>query len=221
MKINGIGKILAAIAIPLFFGCKNNEEYYYPSVVKEFVTLKTGIGGEVSSIITDWNETLLVNQDKTGMRLEPNAYYRAVSNYQPLTRQTSSSYGSADLYSAAGVYSGQIVPASSVTGGFKTEPVKKVSSIWKRGKFINMELLVMAKDKSHMFGFINEGTEFGSSTAMVKISHDSNGDYPAYTQSAYLSIQLTDIYREADSICVMINTDNGWEKHTFSTEPEL
>lgn len=203
----------------LLGGCKKEDNYEYPAVVKEFVTLKTGIGGEISSIITDWNETYLVNQDKTNARLKPQSYYRAVSNYLPLVKQTSTSYGSADLYSAVGAYAGPVVPAASVSGGYKTAPVKKVSSIWKRGKYINMELLVMAKDQQHTFGFINDGKKQGSrNTMMLKIAHDNNNDYPAYQQSAYLSIQLTDIYDEADSVAIMIKTEKGWEEYKFSTE---
>lgn len=209
-----ISCIYVIIILFLISGCKKDEETVYPQVVKEFVTLKTGAAGQISQIITDWNEIFLINQDMTEMKLQPNVYYRAVSNYQPLTRQTSSSYGTADLYSATGAYAGMIVPASSVSGGFRTDPVK-VSRIWKRGKFINMELLIQGKDQYHSFAFIEDGKELETGNVIIKIAHDSNNDFQAFTQSAYLSIQLTELYGKGDSVSIYIRTEEKWERHSF------
>lgn len=211
--------IISFLLLLLLTGCNKEDEYIYPEVIKEFVTLKTGAGGQVSQIITDWDETFLINQDMTGLALEPNTYYRTVSNYQPLTRQTVASYGTADLYSATGVYAGMIIPASSVSGGFKTDPVE-VKRIWKRGKFINMELSVQGKDQSHTFAFIKDGTEPETGNIIIKIAHDSNNDYHAFTKSAYLSLQLTELYGEADSVSINIRTSENWERYCFAINPD-
>lgn len=210
---------IAVIAILVLSSCGNDDDnYVYPPVSMEFATITTGIGGNIEILNTDDGKTFLVNQDLTNSILNPGSSYRVVTNYQPLSMPSAGEYGTADIYTLTNVYCTRSIPASSVAGGFETDPVT-VNKIWKRGNFVNIELGVMAKDKEHEFRFINEGRNYATNTITIKLMHDNGGDYPAYTKLAYLSLQLNEFKQvRADSVAININTDNGWEQHTFPVD---
>ncbi len=209
--------IIAAAALALA-SCNDDDGYVYPSVLLEFATISTGLSGTVEILYTDDGNTFVVNQDLTSSELNPSSSYRVVAYYLPLTMPSSGSYGTVDIYSLASVYCGTTIPASSVSGGFETDPVT-VNKIWKRGNFINMELGVPAMDKTHMFRYINEGRDNSTNTINIKLLHDNDDDYPAYTKTAYLSLQLTEFKQiKADSVAININTDSGWEEYRFSVD---
>lgn len=209
---------LALTTAMLVSACGNDDENYtYPPVVKEFATIGAGAGGNIETLITDDGATFAVNQDYTNTRVSQEGYYRVVTDYQPLTMPSHGTYGTVDIYTLASVYCARSVPASSVAGGYSTDPVE-VRKAWRSGDFINIELGVMAQDKQHEFRFINEGIEAGTANAMVKLHHDDGGDYPAYTKTAYLSLQLAEFREEwIDSVAIYINTDEGWVRKAFAT----
>ncbi len=196
---------------------KDEDDYTYPSVVREFATVGAGAGGNIETLITDDGATFAVNQDYTNTRVGQEGHYRVVTDYLPLTMPSQGTYGTADIYTLASVYCARTIPASSVAGGFSTDPVE-VRKVWKRGDFVNIELGVMAKDKQHEFRFVNDGKEAGTANAMVKLHHDDEGDYPAYTKTAYLSLQLAEFRDGAtDSVAIYINTEDGWVRNAFAT----
>lgn len=218
--MNKILQIIPILCVLLIQGCKNDNDYVYPAVKLEFVTLGTGTGGELSQLVTDFGEVYLVNNDKTNTRLEANKFYRAVCNYQPLSKPSANEYGTTDIYALTGAYCGMTIPAVNMSGKIKTDPVT-VHKIWKRGNFINMELTMLAKDQQHDFAYIEEGFETGTKNVVVKLHHDSHGDDPAYTKTAYMSLQLSEFRAmDADSVVMRFNTDNGWDIYKFSVIPE-
>ena len=75
-----------------------------------------------------------------------------------------------------------------------------------------MVLDIMAKDKTHVLNFVDNGitnNADGSKTLDITVYHDQNGDYEAYTKKAYASIPLwpyRGILVEGNRIIVHINT---------------
>ena len=68
----------------------------------------------------------------------------------------------------------------------KTDPLD-IQSVWKSGNYINLILLPMAKEKSHIFHFIDEGISNngdGSRTLHLTLYHNQNGDYEAFTDTS-------------------------------------
>ena len=104
----------------------------------------------------------------------------------------------------------------------KTDPWD-IQSVWKSGNHINLILLPMAKEKSHIFHFIDEGISDngdGSRTLHLTLYHNQNGDYEAFTRKSYLSIplwayegQLT----QGDKVVLRINTyEKGFVSYEFT-----
>lgn len=207
------------MAAMLMASCgKDDEAQIYPPVSMEFATIGTGTGGGVELLYTDDGGTYLVHDDKTGSRLNPSSNYRVVTTYQPLTMPAAGTYGTADIYTLTGVFCKRSIPAIQVSGGFATDPVE-VRKVWRRGNFINIELGILAQDKQHEFDFINDGREPGTDNVVIKLRHDDGDDYPAYTKTAYLSLQLTEFRQAgADSVAININTHDGWQRHAFAVD---
>lgn len=59
-----------------------DDDYYYPSVKLEFVTVKAGADGLIQSLLPDKGELLTVAKDRTGSTISPNSARRVISNYE-------------------------------------------------------------------------------------------------------------------------------------------
>ena len=61
-----------------------DDDYYYPSVKLEFVTVEAGEDGRIQTLIPDKGEALPVAEDRTGSTIAANTSRRVMSNYEVL-----------------------------------------------------------------------------------------------------------------------------------------
>ena len=197
-------------------GCKE-DKYVYPSVLTEFINIRTDYSGTLKELITDQGETLSVQQREGLSGLTPDSIYRTVSVYE---RLESSEEDDAYLYSSQLILAALPLPADQFET-VRTDPLS-IQSIWKSGEYINLVLLPMVKDKPHAFHFIDQGiTEAnGKRTLNLTLYHDRNNDMEAFTRKVYLSIPLwgyKEVLEKGDQVVVQINTyEEGMTTRSFT-----
>lgn len=199
----------------IFLGCLlaasscKEDEYVYPSVLTEMVDIKTDSSGKLSYISTDNGKAYQINERSGLEGFTPDSVYRTLSIFEPL--ETEGKDESATLYSCQFVISAVPSAEDSFKDGIKTDPLD-IDRIWRSGNYVNMVLDVMAKDKTHILNFVDNGIEpnlEGSNTLTITLFHDQNGDYEAFTKKAYASVPLwpyKDRLSEGDKIKIVINT---------------
>lgn len=199
----------------IFLGCLlaasscKEDEYVYPSVLTEMVDIKTDSSGKLSYISTDNGKAYQINERSGLEGFTPDSVYRTLSIFEPL--ETEGKDESATLYSCQFVISAVPSAEDSFKDGIKTDPLD-IDRIWRSGNYVNMVLDVMAKDKTHILNFVDNGIEpnqEGSNTLTITVFHDQNGDYESFTKKAYASVPLwpyKDRLSEGDKIKIVINT---------------
>lgn len=187
-------------------GCQE-EEYVYPDVLTEFTEIQSNGNGTLTYLLTDSGDKYRVLEREGLDGLTPDSIYRALCVYQVTDVQE----GTVQLYSAQKVLSMLPKPESSFKEGIRTDPLD-IQSIWLSGKYLNMVLLPLAKDKGHIFHFVENSltqTDEGINRLELTLYHDQNGDYEAFTRKTYLSIPLWgygDQLKTGDRIILHINT---------------
>ena len=165
-----------------------DDDYYYPSVKLEFVTVEAGEDGRIQTLIPDKGEALPVAEDRTGSTIAANTSRRVMSNYEVLPDG-----------SAATIYSLQslIVPVPKpeddpvYKDGIKQDPVEVVS-IWLGRDYLNMILnLKVSTGKGHTFGIVEDVSELKTNGIVnMLLYHDANSDEEYYNRRAYISVPL-------------------------------
>lgn len=186
-----MNKFLIYIFLTVFLlsneGCQE-DDYVYPDVLTEFTEVQTNDEGVLTYLLTDQGDKYQILEREGLDGLTPDSIYRTLCIYQitDVEKET------VQLYSAQKVLSMLPKPASAFSDGIRTDPLD-IQSIWLSGKYLNMVLLPMAKDKSHIFHFVeNSLTQDNEGRAQLELTlyHDQNGDYEAFTRKTYLSIPL-------------------------------
>lgn len=176
----------------LMTACGDDEDYYYPPVKLEFVTVKAGADGLIKSLLPDKGKLLTVSKDRTGSSISPNTARRVISNYE-----VNSDDATAVIYSLQSVVAPEPKEATdpAFEGGLKYDPVD-VTSIWMGRDYLNMILNVkidINSGKQHVFGMVEESVESEGDEKVVTLSlfHNANGDEEIYNRRAYVSVPLT------------------------------
>lgn len=197
---------LALTAICCLSACKGDDDYVYPEVQTEFVCLQTDETGTGVRLQTDKGETYSI-QSYSGLEgLVPDTVYRAVSVFKLLPE-----VDEVQLYSCRSIVSPNPLRAGAFQTGIKTDPVD-IQSLWLSGNYLNMVLLIPVKEGKHAFHFVDEGVEAangGKKILDLRLYHDNNNDYAAFTNRAYLSVPLhkyKNLLDVGDSICFRLNT---------------
>lgn len=186
-----MNKFLTYIFLTVFLlsneGCQE-DDYVYPDVLTEFTEVQTNDEGVLTYLLTDQGDKYQILEREGLDGLTPDSIYRTLCVYQitDVEKET------VQLYSAQKVLSMLPKPTSAFSDGIRTDPLD-IQSIWLSGKYLNMVLLPMAKDKSHIFHFVeNSLTQDNEGRAQLELTlyHDQNGDYEAFTRKTYLSIPL-------------------------------
>lgn len=112
-----------------------DDDYYYPPVKLEFVTVKAGEDGRMQTLIPDKGEALPVSEDRTGSTISPNTSRRVMSNYQTLSEGGTAT---AVIYSLQSLLTPVPKPADDdvYEDGLKHDPVEVVS-IWLGRDYLN------------------------------------------------------------------------------------
>lgn len=214
--------LLSVFFCMLFLGACKEDEYVYPDVITTFIDASTDENGTLLQLITDKGESLqILNRDGLD-GLTPDSIYRTISIYEP-EEADEQGHVSALLYSCQLIIAVKPVPVEKLPEGIaKTDPLD-IQSVWKSGNYINLILLPLAKEKSHIFHFIEDGisaNEDGSRTLHLTLYHDQNGDYEAFTRKSYLSIPLwaySGQLHSGDKVIVRINTyEKGFVSYEFT-----
>ena len=214
--------LLSAFFCLLFLGPCKEDEYVYPNVISTFIDVTTDADGTLQDLITDKGETLqILNRDGLD-GLTPDSTYRTVSIYEP-KEMNAQGNATALLYSCQLIIAVKPVTVDKLPDGIaKTDPLD-IQSVWKSGNYLNLILLPMAKEKSHIFHFMEDGitdNEDGSRTLHLTLYHNQNGDYEAFTRKSYLSIPLWAYegrLAQGDRVILRINTyEKGFVSYEFT-----
>lgn len=173
----------------LLMAACGEDEYYYPPVKFEFVTVVAGEDGRIQTLIPDKGEPLPVSEDLTGSTISPNTSGRALSNYEVLSE---GKVATAKIYSLQGLIIPEIV--SKDKPEFKGEgddPVEMVS-IWMGRNYLNMILnLNVTTAKGHVFGIVEDISKLASDGVItIQLYHDARSDIGFYDRRGYISIPL-------------------------------
>lgn len=191
-------------------------------MISTFIDVTTDANGTLQDLITDKGETLqILNRDGLD-GLTPDSTYRTVSIYEP-KEMNAQGNATALLYSCQLIIAVKPVTVDKLPDGIaKTDPLD-IQSVWKSGNYLNLILLPMAKEKSHIFHFMEDGitdNEDGSRTLHLTLYHNQNGDYEAFTRKSYLSIPLWAYegrLAQGDRVILRINTyEKGFVSYEFT-----
>lgn len=177
----------------LMIAC-GDDDYYYPSVQLEFVTVLAGEDGSIQTLIPDKGASLPVLEDRTGSAISPNTSRRVMSNYEVLT-------GGVRIYSLQSLITPDPKPEDDPVykDGIKTDPVEMVS-IWLGRNYLNMILnLKVSTGKGHVFGIVEDTSELETKGIVnMLLYHDANSDAEYYNRRAYISVPLEKYVNAAD-----------------------
>lgn len=194
----------------LLTACKE-EAYVYPSVLTEFIDIQTDSSGTITHLLTDKGERYAV-QPREGLDgLRADSIYRTVSIYQFINEGTNLTEPEVKLYSSEIVISPYPDKRSEWKDSIYTDPVD-IQSIWLSGNYLNLILDVRRKDQAHVFHFIEDSLSTentGTRTLYLRLYHNSNNDYEAFTDQTYLSVPLRhyrDSLHAGDKIRFRLNT---------------
>lgn len=191
-------------------------------MISTFIDVTTDADGTLQDLITDKGETLqILNRDGLD-GLTPDSTYRTVSIYEP-KEMNAKGNATALLYSCQLIIAVKPVTVDKLPDGIaKTDPLG-IQSVWKSGNYLNLILLPMAKEKSHIFHFIEDGitdNEDGSRTLHLTLYHNQNGDYEAFTRKSYLSVPLWAYegrLTQGDRVILRIHTyEKGFVSYEFT-----
>lgn len=198
--------------------CSDDDDYYYPSVKLEFLTVTAGSDGSLSSVVTDSGRKLSVSDDRTETTLDAGTTKRIVSNYEILDDAT------VCIYATGSVVSPKPLPATDKTfsNGVKSDPLT-LTGIWTGYEYINM-LITLRIDGSttHYFHFVEESVgkvENGVKKIGILLYHDSGNGEDYYGRRTYASIPLKQYFEDGcDTLRVTVanyNLDNEREERTL------
>jgi hypothetical protein len=200
-KIHNIYLLLTLMIMSALCSC-GDDDYQYPTVKLEFITVTAGDDGSISSIVNDNGVKMNVTQDLTSTTLKAGASLRAVSNYETLEDN------SVVIYSLSSALSATPLPPTDETfkDGIKTDPLT-VQSAWLGYRYLNMLLQIKADGNNiHRLHFVEEelnDTDEEEREVTILIYHDSKESEWNYTSRAYASIPLEKYLTEGVSKLVI------------------
>lgn len=178
-----------------FFSCKD-DEYQYPAVKTDFVSVTTNKEGKADSLFDDDGSKFAISLSQN--KLAKDSLYRCVATYRV-------DDSGVQLYALQNIVS----PDPLKYEHLKTDAVSTIR-IWRGSDYINMIVKTLGQSKAHKWG-LNENrvtTMNGKLRLSFTLYHDLNGDYPAFSRETYLSFPLrkyTSRLSQGDSISVAVH----------------
>lgn len=167
--------VMACAVLLFLFSCKE-DDYQYPAVRTDFVSVTTNAEGKVDSLFDDNGSKYAVSLSQTG--LTKDSLYRCVSTYAV-------NESGVQLYNLQNIVS----PDPLIYGILKTDPVTSVR-IWRGADYINMVVKTLGQSKAHRWGLHEASFDTQKHCLSFTLYHDINGDYPAFSRETYLSFPL-------------------------------
>jgi len=196
-----------SVFLTLFFvtgvmmGCSSEDnEDTYPNIITEFASIQTDKSGNMVSFTTDDDKTYQISNPINGY--EPNAIYRVVCGFVSMDNQ-------AEVYQLYGAY----FLRDSVDCA-QHDPTG-ITSLWRRGHFINLQLSPLTQGGTQYWGFITDSIH--SQHAFLSLHHRQGEDPLSFSKTVYASIPLDSIaeYDPADTITLVIQTFDGPKTYEF------
>lgn len=168
-----------------------DDDYHYPSVKQDFLTVFSNAEGRLESALADGGEAFRIVENLSGLQqVNADTAIRVVANYE--TMVTDNEVADVKLYALLQTISPVPLAADEFKEGVKTEP-SEMQSIWLGHDFLNVIVKVKQQGK-HLFHFVEEGVSVdeGSGRAKVRLTlyHDVTGTVLNYGKRAYLSVPL-------------------------------
>ena len=204
----GRANALLLLCVFLFIACGKDEEddYFYPSLITEFVELLSDETGLGTSFTTDGGETYAANTPLQG--LQPESVYRIVCGYEP-TGDNRDGLPVARIYTVDNVTLLQPVEEPSADD----EPTG-VAAIWPGGGYLNLQLTPETQGGTQLWGYrvdsVRPASE-GHQTFHLSLYHRQPGDPYSYSATVYASLPLFQLegFQEGDSLTFTTLTFDG------------
>lgn len=195
-----IGLLCSIVALSLFASCQKDDDYMYPSIITEMADIATDETGTMKTMHTDKGSKYQIQNSLTGYAKK--VVYRAVCGYVPNQQY-------------ATIYQLQRVHILRDSTSVQTKDPIDVTSIWRGGKYINLQLKSLTQGGTQYWGFVVDEVSVGHT--YVSLHHKQNADPTSYTQVVYASLPVDSLKttNEGDEITIRVNTNKGEKTWTF------
>lgn len=183
----------------VLLGSCSEEEYVYPSVVTDIVSLKSDSLKRVMTLILDNGKQYGVN-NVDFKSVYANATLRALTTYVPMDS------------THATIYNATTVPVlQDSTAVLRHDPLTALSA-WQSGDFINMHLQPKTQGMAshHYWGYGIDSLL--SHHLCLSLHHAQNDDPVSYSTEMYVSIDLNQLghnLESGDTVSLAIETFKG------------
>ena len=181
-------KRLLPLAAGLFLlaACdKEDDGYFYPSLITEFAELQADGTGTGVSFTTDGGEDYAINSPLGG--LQPDAVYRVVCGYEPTG-------GLRDGLPVARLYTleNAVLLQPSEAPSAEDEPTG-VAAVWRGSDYVNLHLLPETQGGTQLWGYRTDSvrsTSSGRAYYHFSLYHRQPDDPYSYSTTTYASLPL-------------------------------
>lgn len=200
--------LLCAAILSTSLGC-SNDDWTYPSVVLEFLTVETSSTGELKTALLDSGEMYDVLQDESNLKSSPDTTLRIVAYYD---KEYANGKKGIHVYGTSQAVSPIPEPIEKFEDNIYTDPVNLIS-LWQGLHYINLIVEVKMQAKKHLFHFIERQNTVDSQTKTrtvdLQLYHDNQNDLPAYSSRGYLSIPLAQYAQDdVQKVIITLNMTN-------------
>lgn len=201
--------MLAFVCSIALMACSSNDTEPYPNLLTEFADIRTDAQGMFIDFTTDNGNSYQVLNTNI-MPHQADTTYRAIVGFVP---KSANQPLSAQIYTLIGA---RVLGDS--TACLLHHPTG-IESMWKRGKYINMQLTAKSQSGIQHWGYAIDSVHAIGHKAHhhLSIHHNQANDPLSYSQTYYASILLEDIpnYQDGDTITVGVHTFNGVKTWQF------
>lgn len=179
----------------------DKDEDVYPSIITELADVDTDADGVLTKMRTDNGKSYSIVNRVSG--LKESSTFRILCGYTPVSDDK------VNLLQAQLAY--YLCDSTSV---LSTDPTP-VLSVWRAGRYINMQLAPLTQGGVQYWGFAVDKVE-GTHT-YLSLHHNQNGDPASYTKNVYASLDVNALTEtsEGDIITLTINTPKGEKTWNF------
>ncbi len=215
MKKNKCAGIIPATCLCLLCaacGGDGDGDYFYPSLVTEFVELQTDATGTGTTFTTDKGETFAVNTPLQG--LQPEAAYRIVCGYET-NGETRGNLPVARIYTVDNVI--LLEPADSSTGG---DAPTGIAAVWHGGNYLNLQLTPKTQGGEQQWNYHVDSVSLSTGRQVHHLSlwHSQPDDPFSYSTTVYASLPLRQLegLQPGDSLTFTVLTFDGPKTWQFN-----
>lgn len=187
----------------LFSACqKEEDQYVYPSIIKEFTDLISDQEGKGILFMTD-SQNLYSIQSPIE-KFQPNGIYRVVCGYET-TGEYNDTLPVAKVYQ---LYAVEILAGKDEETPAGTDPTG-VTAVWRSPRYINLQLMPKTQGGEQEWGYRTDSITPSSTGRIIHLSlfHNQADDPYAYSTTVYASLPLSALnLQKGDSLTFTIQT---------------